>query len=68
MKNSRILIDRLRARLAQAKVSEAEFAVAIAEIVASAPEKIEGRDGLLLSREIRALKEEWRASLQQPPS
>lgn len=66
MRNSRKLIDLLHARLAQDRLSEAEFAVSVAEIVAASPEGIGAGDGLLLSQEIRELEKEWRQSLQRP--
>jgi len=67
MKNSRILIDRLRTRMAQGGINEKEFAIAIAEIVAATPEKIGDGDSLLLSHEIRSLKEGWLGSMRHNP-
>lgn len=60
MEDSGVLIARLRERFGQDRVSEAEFTVAVAEILAASPENIEARESLMLSREIRELKEEWR--------
>lgn len=60
MEDSGVLIARLRERFGQDRVNEAEFIVAVAEILAASPENIEARESLMLSREIRELKEEWR--------
>lgn len=66
MNNSRNLITRLRTRLALDRLSEADFVVAIAEIVSAAPEGIGAGDGLLLSQEIRELEKEWQKDCQRP--
>lgn len=66
MSNSQNLIDRLRILLAQDRVSEAEFSVAVAEIVAASPEGIGASESLMLSQEIRQLEKEWLESCHRP--
>jgi hypothetical protein len=53
--------------MAQGGINEKEFAIAIAEIVAATPEKIGDGDSLLLSHEIRSLKEGWLGSMRHNP-
>lgn len=56
------LIEQLKARIAQGRVGEAEFTVALAEIIASTPDQIAASDSLLLAQEIRGLETDWRTS------
>lgn len=66
MRNARALIERLRSRLSQDRVTEAELTVALAEILAATPEGLSGPDSLLVAQEIRELKQAWRESTQRP--
>lgn len=66
MKNSRSLIAQLRVRLAQGKLTDAEFTVALAEILAATTDRLSGADSLVISKEIRELERAWRESVEQP--
>lgn len=60
------LLDQLRARIVQDRLSEAEFTVAVAEIVASSDATAGG--SALLVNEIRELERMWRASQGRAPN
>ena len=66
MRDAKELIARLRGRLSQDKMSEAEFTAAVAEILAASSDKLSGADALLLSHALRELHKEWRDSLRRP--
>jgi hypothetical protein len=65
MKHSRSLIAQLRVRLAQGKLTDAEFTVALAEILAATTDRLSGADSLVISKEIRELERAWRESVEQ---
>jgi hypothetical protein len=66
MRNANELITRLRSRLSQNRMSEADFTAAVAEILAASSDKLSGADVLLLSHALRQLEKEWRESPQRP--
>ncbi|MGQ3300624.1 hypothetical protein [Reyranella sp.] len=47
-------------------MAEAEFTMALAEILAATTERLSGADCLLLSQEIRELEQAWRESSRRP--
>ncbi len=66
MQNANELIARLRARLSQDRMSDAEYTAAVAAILAASTEELSGADAILLSHALRELDKEWRDSLQRP--
>lgn len=64
----RIGLQKLKARIAQGRLSEAEFVEAVSEIVAATPADIGPIDGLLIAQDIRKMEQVWRASLERPLS
>ena len=64
----RIGLEKLRARIAQARLSEADFIEAVSEIVAATPADLGPVDGLLIAQDIRKMEQVWRASLKRPLS
>lgn len=65
--SSRALTARLRARLAHHRISESEFTVAVAGIVAASPNDMPASESLLLSRWLRDLKAAWHSSRRRLP-
>ena len=66
MKNASPLIAQLRSRLAQDRLTDAEFTLALAEILAATSDRLSGADALIMSQEIRELEQAWRNSAQRP--
>jgi len=66
MKNAKALMGRLRSRLAQDRLTDAEFTMALAEVLAATTERLSGADSLLLSHEMRELEQKWRNSMHRP--
>jgi hypothetical protein len=66
MKNSKVLIARLRQRLSQDKITETEFTIALAEILAATTDRLSGADAMLMSQEIHQLEQAWRDSRHRP--
>jgi len=65
MNEVRTGLERLQGRISRERMSEADFIAAIAEIVAGTPADLAPVDGLLIGREIRAIEQEWKASLKR---
>lgn len=66
MKPYQELVVQLRSRILLERMDEAKFVTALAEIVAATPDRMGVGDHLLLSNEIRTLKNEWRRSRKRP--
>lgn len=66
MKKSKALIAGLRNRLSHDRMTETEFTIALAEILAATTDRLNGADALLMSQEIRELEQAWRDSSQRP--
>ena len=64
----RIGLEKLRARIAQLRLNEADFVEAVSEIVAATPADLGPVDGLLIAQDIRKMEQVWRASLKRPLS
>lgn len=66
MKNASSLLAQLRRRLTQDRLTDAEFTVALAEVLTSLTDKLSGADALILSQEVRELEQLWRESIERP--
>lgn len=66
MKNARSLLAQLRCRLTQDRLSDAEFTIALAEVLTSLTDTLSGADALILSQEVRELEQAWRESIKRP--
>ena len=66
MRNAAELVARLRGRLSEDKLSERDFTLALAEILAATTIDLSGADALMMSQEIRDLEQAWRASNERP--
>ena len=66
MKNAKSLIAQLRSRLMQDRLTDAEFTMALAEVLAATADRLSGADALMISHEIRELEQAWRESIKRP--
>ena len=66
MKNVRSPIAQLRSRLMQDRLTDAEFTMALAEVLAATADGLSGADALMMSQEIRELEQAWRESIKRP--
>lgn len=66
MKNIRSPIAQLRSRLMQDRLTDAEFTMALAEVLAATSDGLSGADALMMSQEIRELEQAWRESIKRP--
>lgn len=61
-------LEKLKARIIQERLSEADLIEAVSEIVAATPADIGSIDGLLIAQDIRKMEQMWRESLERPLS
>lgn len=61
-------LKRLQGRIAQERMSEADFMAAVGEIVALTPPDLALVDGFLIAQQVREIAQEWKARLARPLS
>jgi hypothetical protein len=50
----------------QDRLTDAEFTMALAEVLAATSDGLSGADALMMSQEIRELEQAWRESIKRP--
>lgn len=50
----------------QDRLTDAEFTMALAEVLAATADGLSGADALMMSQEIRELEQAWRESIKRP--